>query len=133
MANKPEYYGYEGPLLDKNFYCISSMKQKAAAEFNAWHDEQTFKGFVFNFRRELIDYCISDVTILRQACHAFRSLFEQTAGSGYTVIEKWECEFKSDLASDPDTKAYLEAHPTTRTPPLGLRDALAGGRTSALK
>ncbi|KAK3910262.1 putative DNA polymerase [Frankliniella fusca] len=133
MANKPEYYTYEGPLLDKHFYCVSTMKQKAVAEFNAWHDEQTANGFVFNFRRELIDYCISDVTILRQACHAFRSLFEQTAGSGYTVIEKWECEFKSDLASDPDTKAYFEAHPTTRTPPLGLRDALAGGRTSALK
>ncbi|KAK3924586.1 putative DNA polymerase [Frankliniella fusca] len=265
MANKPEYYTYEGPLLDKHFYCVSTMKQKAVAEFKAWHDEQTANGFVFNFRRELIDYCISDVTILRQACHAFRSLFEQTAGfdpmfncmtlssacmaafrrnflkpdtigivppggyhgrgkqshialtwldyeshklgtvistiytdreisvlgrrvdgyielplpdgslerriyqfhgcywhhcpihfpanedsgenrfektqqltslfrrSGYTVIEKWECEFKSDLASDPDTKAYFEAHPTTRTPPLGLRDALAGGRTSALK
>ncbi|KAK3932712.1 putative DNA polymerase [Frankliniella fusca] len=265
MANKPEYYTYEGPLLDKHFYCVSTMKQKAVAEFNAWHDEQTANGFVFNFRRELIEYCISDVTILRQACHAFRSLFEQTAGfdpmfncmtlssacmaafrrnflkpdtigivppggyhgrgkqshialkwldyeshklgkvistiytdreisvmgrrvdgyielplpdgslerriyqfhgcywhhcpthfpanedsgenrfektqqltslfrrSGYTVIEKWECEFKSDLASDPDTKAYFEAHPTTRTPPLGLRDALAGGRTSALK
>ncbi|KAK3931295.1 putative DNA polymerase [Frankliniella fusca] len=265
MANKPEFYTYEGPLLDKHFYCVSTMNQKAVGEFNASHDEQTANGFVYNFRRELIDYCISDVTILRQACHAFRSLFEQTAGfepmfncmtlssacmaafrrnflkpdtigivppgcyhgrgkqshialkwldyeshklgtlistiytdreisvlgrrvdgyielplpdgslerriyqfhgcywhycpihfpanedsgenrfektqqltslfrrSGYTVIEKWECEFKSDLASDPDTKAYFEAHPTTRTPPPGLRDALAGGRTSALK
>ncbi|KAK3926595.1 putative DNA polymerase [Frankliniella fusca] len=265
LANKPEYYTYEGPLLDKSFYCISTMKQKAAADFTAWHDEQTSKGFVFNFRRELIEYCISDVTILRQACHAFRSLFEQTAGfdpmfncmtlssacmaafrrnflkpntigivppggyhgrgkqshialkwldyeshklgtaistiytdreisvlgrrvdgyveipqqdgmvekriyqfhgcywhhcpthfpanedsgenryektqqltslfrrNGFTVVEKWECEFELDLTSDPDTKAYFQAHPTTRTPPLGLRDALAGGRTSALK
>ncbi|KAK3924463.1 putative DNA polymerase [Frankliniella fusca] len=265
MANKPEYYGYEGPLLDKSFYCISSMKEKAAAEFNAWHDEQTSKGFVFNFRRELIEYCISDVTILRQACHAFRSLFEQTAGfdpmfncmtlssaciaafrrnflkpntigivppggyhgrgkqshmalkwldyeshklgkvistiytdreisvmgrrvdgyveiplpdggverriyqfhgcywhqcpahfpanedsgenrykatqrltslfrrSGYTVVEKWECEFNHEQHTDADTKAYFQAHPTIRTPPLQLRDALAGGRTSALK
>ncbi|KAK3926345.1 putative DNA polymerase [Frankliniella fusca] len=158
MANKPEYYTYEGPLLDKHFYCISSMKQKAAADFSAWHDEQTASGFVFNFRRELIEYCISDVTILRQACHAFRSLFEQTAGfdpmfnysgenryektqqltslfrrNGFTVVEKWECEFELDLTSDPDTKAYFQAHPTTRTTPLGLRDALAGGRTSALK
>ena len=52
--------------------------------------------------------------------------------AGYTVIEKWECEFRKEPESDPEVKAYFEAHPTTRTPPLNLRDALAGGRTSAL-
>ncbi|XP_052129261.1 uncharacterized protein LOC127750809 [Frankliniella occidentalis] len=265
LANKPEYYKYEGPLLDRDLYCVSGMKSKAAADFNAWYDEQVANEYVFNFRRELIDYCISDVTILRQACQAFRKLFEDVAGfdpmfncitlssacmaafrrnflkpntigvvpaggyhgrgkqshialqwldfeahklgkkistiytdreilvlgrrvdgyvelpredgtvekriyqfhgcywhqcpthfpateestenrfeqtmnltslfrrSGYTVVEKWECAFKQDLASDPDTKAYFETHPTTRAPPLNLRDALSGGRTSAFK
>ncbi|KAK3922095.1 putative DNA polymerase [Frankliniella fusca] len=132
MANKPEYYTYEGPLLDKSFYCISTMKQKAAADFTAWHDEQTSKGFVFNFRRELIEYCISDDSGENryEKTQQLTSLFRR---NGFTVVEKWECEFELDLTSDPDTKAYLQAHPTARTPPLGLRDALAGGRTSALK
>ena len=265
LANKPEFYEYEGPMLDKDFYCVSGMKAKAASVFNKWYSEQVSQNYRFNFRRELIDYCISDVTILRQACYSFRKLFKETAGfdpmqncitlssacmaayrrnflplntigivpqggyhgrgkqsyialrwldyeshklgkkihtiythrevtvlgrpvdgyveipgadgnierriyqfhgdwwhqcpihfpptgdagdnryertrrlsalfkrEGYRVIEKWECQFKDELKNDPDTKAYFEAHPTTRTPPLVLRDALAGGRTSALR
>lgn len=51
--------------------------------------------------------------------------------SGYTVVEKWECEFMNEMKSEPEVIAYFQAHPTTRTPPLVLRDALMGGRTSA--
>ncbi|KAK3916521.1 putative DNA polymerase [Frankliniella fusca] len=265
LADKPEFYQYEGPLLDKVYYCVSNMKGSAAKTFHEWYDEQVVKNYVFNFRRELIEYCISDVTILRQACEAFRKLFEQVAGfdpmfncmtlsaacmaafrrnflkkdtigivppggyhgrgkqshmalkwldyeshklgrvistiytdreisvmgrrvdgyveipqqdgivekriyqfhgcywhhcpthypanedsgenrypktkeitelfrrNGYTVIEMWECEFETQLASDPDTKEYFRLHPTTRIPPLNLRDGLAGGRTSAMR
>ncbi|KAJ1531409.1 hypothetical protein ONE63_000090 [Megalurothrips usitatus] len=53
--------------------------------------------------------------------------------AGYTVIEKWECEFRDDLKSDPAVKQYFETHPTTRATPLNLRDGLYGGRTSALR
>ncbi|XP_052130776.1 uncharacterized protein LOC127751357, partial [Frankliniella occidentalis] len=80
LANKPEFYKYEGPMLDKAYYCVSTMKAPAAREFNKWHDEQVEKNYVFNFRRELFDYCISDVTILRQACPAFRKQFQEVAG-----------------------------------------------------
>ena len=67
-------------MLDRDYYCVSGMKAKAASDFNVWYEEQVAANFVFNFRRELIDYCISDVTILRQACQAFRKLFTETAG-----------------------------------------------------
>ena len=72
LANKPENYEYVGPMLSEELYCVSSMKTKAARDFNSWYDDQVAKKYVFNIRRELFDYCISDVTILRQACHAFR-------------------------------------------------------------
>ncbi|KAK3910304.1 putative DNA polymerase [Frankliniella fusca] len=265
LANCPDFYNYEGRMLDKDLYCVSGMKSKAADDFHKWYDSQVAKNYVFNFRKELIEYCISDVTILRQACHAFRKLFAGVAGfdpmfqcitlssacmaayrrnflrvntigivppggyhgrgkqshsalrwldyeshklgkviktihtdrevsvtgrrvdgyvelslenggvekriyqfhgcfwhscpihfpptqddqtnryeqtqrltamfrrNGFIVIEKWECEFKRELNSDPEVKAYFEANPTTRTPPLNLRDGLAGGRTSALR
>lgn len=80
MANRPQYYNYEGPLLDKEMYCISTMKTKAAREFHQWHDEQVAKNVVFNFKKEIIEYCVSDVSILRQACGAFRKLFRDSAG-----------------------------------------------------
>ncbi|KAK3925255.1 putative DNA polymerase [Frankliniella fusca] len=260
LANCPDFYNYEGRMLDKDLYCVSGMKSKAADDFHKWYDSQVAKNYVFNFRKELIEYCISDVTILRQACHAFRKLFAGVAGfdpmfqcitlssacmaayrrnflrvntiggyhgrgkqshsalrwldyeshklgkviktihtdrevsvmgrrvdgyvelslenggvekriyqfhgcfwhscpihfpptqddqtnryeqtqrltamfrrNGFIVIEKWECEFKRELNSDPEVKAFFEANPTTRTPPLNLRDGLAGGRTSALR
>ncbi|KAK3910706.1 putative DNA polymerase [Frankliniella fusca] len=249
LANKPEFYTYEGPMLDKEFYCFSDMKSKAATDFSKWYEEMVASGYVFNFRRELIEYCISDVTILRQACTAFRKLFEEKAGfdpmfncitlsaacmaafrrnflpketigivpqggyhgrgkqseialkwldyeshklgkviktvltdrevsvmgrkvdgyvelphpdvphtfshpteddndnryentvrltalfrrNGFTVVEKWECEFNLELKTDPDTMAFFENHPSNRVTPLNLRDALMGGRTSALR
>jgi hypothetical protein len=30
LANRPEYYDYEGPMLDRELYCASVMKVKAA-------------------------------------------------------------------------------------------------------
>ncbi|XP_052125924.1 uncharacterized protein LOC127749915 [Frankliniella occidentalis] len=265
LANRSEFYSYVGPMLDKKYYCSSGMKDKAYYEFEQWYKDQVENNYVFNFRKELIDYCISDVTILRQACQSFRSLFSEKAGfdpmfncislsgacmaafrrnflqkdtigivppggyhgrgkqshvalqwldyesfklgetiktihtdrevsvlgrrvdgyveislidntierriyqfhgcywhhcpkhypseegcgvnrfqqtqkitqmfrtHGYKVIEKWECDFKWDMENDPDVKNYFESHPTQRTQPLNLRDALAGGRTSAFK
>ncbi|KAK3925928.1 putative DNA polymerase [Frankliniella fusca] len=241
LANKPEFYTYEGPLLDKEFYCFSDKKSKAATDFSKWYEKMVASGYVFNFRRELIEYCISDVTILRQACTAFRKLFEEKAGfdpmfncitqsaacmaafrrnflpketvgivpqggcgyhgrgkqseialkwldyeshklgkviktvladrevsvmerkvdgyvelphpdddndncyentvrltalfrrNGFTVVEKRECEFNLELKNDPDTMGFFENHLNTRVTPLNLRDALMGGRTSALR
>ena len=265
LANKPEYYNYEGPLLPKELYCESGMKAKAADAFNTWYEEQVGKNYVFNFKRELIDYCISDVTILRGACQAFRKLFNDLVSfdpmfhcmtlsaacmaayrknfmplnkisivppggyhgrgkqshialewldyeshklgkkiqtilndreqsvlgrqvdgyielnlpngalerriyqfqgdyfhqcpihypaqgehgenryertvrltelfrkSGYSVVEMWECEWKRQRETDPDIKTYFQAHPSTHVPALNLRDALCGGRTSALR
>ncbi|XP_052129537.1 uncharacterized protein LOC127750899 [Frankliniella occidentalis] len=54
-----------------------------------------------------------------------RAMFHR---NGHTVIEKWECEFKRELDSDPEVKDFFNS-----VPPLNLRDGLAGGRTSALK
>lgn len=265
LMNEPKYYKYEGRMPDRKLYAESGMKAKAAADFGVWYEEQLANNYVFNFRRELVDYCVSDVTILRQACQAFRTLFSDIAGfdpmferitlssacmaafrrnflqegkigivppggyhgrgkqshialkwldyeahkrghkiqtiytsrevmvmgrpvdgyaevprpdgtvekiifqfhgdywhgcpkhfpltkessvnryentmhltalfrrSGYTVVEKWECDFRAELLNDPAAKAFFEAHPTTRVPPLNLRDGLAGGRTTALR
>ncbi|KAK3929395.1 putative DNA polymerase [Frankliniella fusca] len=253
LANTPEFYTYEGPLLAKEYYCPSGIKSKAYQEFIEWYNNLTENNYVFNFRRELFDYCISDVTILQQACQSFRELFTEKAefdpmfncislssacmaafrrnflkketigivppggyhgrgkqshialqwldyesfklgkviktiytdrevsvlgrrvdgyvevtnpdntttrllyqfhgcylhqcpkhfpadekcgvnrfeqtqkitrlfrSHGYKVIEKWECDFKRDLESDPDLKNYFETDPTKRSPPLTLR------------
>ncbi|XP_052133059.1 uncharacterized protein LOC113215208, partial [Frankliniella occidentalis] len=52
--------------------------------------------------------------------------------AGYVVIEKWECDFKKDLLENTDVIEFFKNHPFKRVAPLNLRDALYGGRTSAL-
>ncbi|KAK3922749.1 Ectoine dioxygenase [Frankliniella fusca] len=62
-----------------------------------------------------------------------QKIAEMFRENGFEVIEKWECDFKRELTSDPATKDFFDRHPTVRVPPLHLRDALCGGRKSALK
>jgi len=52
---------------------------------------------------------------------------------GYTVVEMWECQFNHNLQNNADMKSFFETHKFSRSEPLNLRDALCGGRTSALK
>ena len=52
-------------------------------------------------------------------------------GKGYTVNEKWECEFKNELKKDPQLeKFYKQYEPYT---PIKPRDAFFGGRTNAIR
>ncbi|KAJ1518855.1 hypothetical protein ONE63_011531 [Megalurothrips usitatus] len=53
--------------------------------------------------------------------------------NGYVVREMWECRFRELQAGDPAMRRFFEHHHTERIPPLRLRDALYGGRTSALR
>ena len=49
--------------------------------------------------------------------------------AGYTVIEKWGCEFAEQKKTDPELQAFLEKF--EMVPPLEPRDAFFGGRTGA--
>ena len=48
------------------------MGEKERKELLAWLSER--KEDVFDFRKEMLQYCRSDVDILRQACLTFREL-----------------------------------------------------------
>ena len=48
-----------------SYYAPSEMSVDEAAEIKAWHQQQQDK--VFNFRKEMVDYCLQDVRILLSA------------------------------------------------------------------
>lgn len=50
---------------------------------------------------------------------------------GYTVIEKWECELKKELAENHEMREYFDS--LTISEPLEPRQALFGGRTNATR
>ena len=66
---------YVGPIPAPTFYGYDSMIDKRRKEFLVWHAEQQRRNVKFDFKQELIDYCRSDVDILRRCCERFRDDF----------------------------------------------------------
>ena len=78
--NRVENQDYEGPIPDLKYYetqCMSSKKKEAVEK---WHDEQVVEGKVWNFKQELLEYCQSDVKLLKQGCLIFAADFESECG-----------------------------------------------------
>lgn len=71
--NKPENFSYVGPIPDKHYYGYDSMKTEDAKDFDKWYDEN--KNVVFDFDKEFVAYCESDVNVLREAWSVFTQQF----------------------------------------------------------
>ena len=77
--NKPCYRDYVGPLPPKRHYGVNQMRSKERKEFSQWYDQKKAEGYVFDMRKELLEYCQSDVDILRRSCLQFRESFIKIA------------------------------------------------------
>ncbi|XP_055337792.1 uncharacterized protein LOC129587874 [Paramacrobiotus metropolitanus] len=74
--NRPENWNRVVPFPSKDEYGYGSMKMKDRMDFDRWYDaEFAAKGGVFDFRKEFVQYCQNDVTVLRQCCQQFAQLF----------------------------------------------------------
>ncbi|XP_026139311.1 uncharacterized protein LOC113115834 isoform X1 [Carassius auratus] len=75
LFNRVENENYVGPYPDKKFYNYENMSDKAQEKFDAWYS--TVKGELFNFKKELYDYGVNDVVLLREGCMKYRTSFLQ--------------------------------------------------------
>ncbi|XP_033111239.1 uncharacterized protein LOC117112281 [Anneissia japonica] len=73
--NTIENKDYVGSYPDISMFDPDKMSESARGDFFAWYNQK--QNEVFNLRQELIDYCISDVDILRRCCLSFRHIFKQ--------------------------------------------------------
>lgn len=83
--------------------------------------------------------CVPNHRHKTRNCHPERTVEEKYQATlkktailrdaGYTVIEKWGCEFAKEKKSDPKLQSFLESFEIL--PPLEPRDAFFGGRTGA--
>ena len=76
--NIPEHQNYVGPIPALDYYMPETMSPESKQALETWHQEQREK--VFDFHKELIGYCESDVRLLKQGCLTFKRLFETLAG-----------------------------------------------------
>ena len=80
LFNKEENQNYIGPIPPVAYYSPNTMKPEAREAFLAWHNEQVKSDYIFDFEKEIIKYCRSDVDILRKCCMEFREMLREITG-----------------------------------------------------
>ena len=80
LFNTPDHQQYVGRIPDLEFYDPDGMMAKKKDELTRWHADQVRRNVPFHFRQEMIDYCKSDVALLKAGCEAFQQEFERQAG-----------------------------------------------------
>ena len=80
LFNKEENQNYVGPIPCQNDYGVNFMKPEERKAFIAWHKEQVESNYLFDFQKEIVKYCRSDVDILRKCCLLFREMLRDETG-----------------------------------------------------
>jgi len=78
--NLPEHLTYVGILPALDYYMPENMSPKAKQESERWNQAQRNQNVVFDFQKELVAYCESDLRLLKEGCLTFKRLFETLAG-----------------------------------------------------
>ena len=73
--NKKSNWNYRGPIPSKKHYGYNQMKPDERAKFLKWYDDRVSENYVFDFQKEIIEYCRSDVDILRRGMMKLREDF----------------------------------------------------------
>ena len=76
--NHPDHQTYVGPVPALDYYMPETMSPKDREAFETWHQQQ--RDQVFDFQKELVAYCQSDVRLLKEGCLTFKRLFETLTG-----------------------------------------------------
>ena len=98
--NTQQYQNYVGSYPEAHYYGHDFMGEEEREDFLVWLEER--QNEVFDFRQEMLEYCRSDVDILRQACMRFRELLMNATGEEREVInDKGKKEKKWFGAVDP--------------------------------
>ena len=80
--NKDENQDYVGPIPCQDDYGVNYMKPEAREKFMTWHQEQVDNNYVFDFQKEILKYCRSDVDILAECCKLYREMFKLATDTG---------------------------------------------------
>ena len=72
LFNTKNHQNYVGPYPGLEFYGYEYMSVGERKKLAEWHTRKT--GDTFDFKQEMLQYCRSDVDILRRGCLEFRKL-----------------------------------------------------------
>ncbi|KAF4529593.1 hypothetical protein B566_EDAN017876 [Ephemera danica] len=75
---RPENYDYTGDYPHPNDYGVNEMSPKEKETFMQWYGTETV-GKVFDFKRDIVEYCRADVSVLRRGVTAYCQLCREIA------------------------------------------------------
>jgi hypothetical protein len=110
LFNKTENKHYVSSYPKPEYYGVDYMSSKERTEFEKWYPSK--KNEVFDFQKELREYCISDVDILRKGCMKFREIM-MSVTSTKKINDKGETMEHPGL--DPFAQHPPFLHPTLYT------------------
>ena len=73
LFNRPENQEYVGPIPEQHNFMPEVMSISKRQEFHTWYATQT--STVYDFQKELLEYCESDVKLLKEGCLKFKDVF----------------------------------------------------------
>ena len=102
LFNTPENQQYVGPMPPIEDYLPHTMPVKEFEKFQSWYQEKIDNEAVFNFQKEFIAYCKSDVRLLQEGCMNFKRNFEKMAiaSTCNRYLRTW-CLRENSIASKP--------------------------------
>ena len=74
LFNKRINFDYSGPYPESKYYSPEFMSAEERLTFLEWHQNKIESDETFDFQKEIYDYCLSDVTLLKKACLSFREI-----------------------------------------------------------
>ena len=72
LFNTTENQKYMGPYPPLETYLPDGMKPDVREELVKWYDRKVASGETFDFAQDMLEYCRSDVHILRRCCGQFQ-------------------------------------------------------------
>ena len=127
--NVPANQDYVGPIPDLQYFDPDSLSAKNKTALETWHTDQVRRQVVYDFQKELKEYCHSDVDILQRGCEAFCDEFESHAGFNPFV----ECYTIASACNRYWRKTHLPIDTITVQPPSRWRGPRVNQSKAALQ
>ena len=105
------------------------MMAKKREELIRWHSDQVRRNVSFDFLQGMIEYCKSDVALLKAGCEAFQQEFQSQAG--FNPMEK--CMMIASACNLYWRKHHLTPHTIAVEPLGGWRGAKVNQSPKALQ
>jgi hypothetical protein len=77
--NTNENQNYVGPFPNVKYYGVDTVENTARKQFLKCHANKVKENYAFDFQKEFVEYCDSDVDILRRGCLELRKQFLEIA------------------------------------------------------